>query len=233
MKIRHNLVGIVPDKNHETQKGYALGTFVNEARHYSIRGRVVAVPEVLCYNGHAVQSMKKRSYGGSYWARKISLISERSLEYDADMELQVGDEAIFHYINHNIANDEGMWLNWNGEKVYLLKYDLLYARIRDSVLHPLNGWIMVDPIEVSPVTEKGFANTGQSQYVKGRGIVRHVGNKIGGYLYYPGHVDSLDISVGDTVYFSNACSTSFEWKGHAMNEHPMYRMHRKDILALE
>lgn len=63
-----------------------------------------------------------------------------------DIEIQEGDRVIFNYLAINRDRD-GNDVNMQYNGWHILKYSDMYARIRDGVVTPLNGWAIVKGLE--------------------------------------------------------------------------------------
>lgn len=57
MKVSTNFVRITPDEDIEEAKGYFVTMVGSEHRYFSIRGKVVDIPDKLLCNGRTVRSL--------------------------------------------------------------------------------------------------------------------------------------------------------------------------------
>lgn len=65
-----------------------------------------------------------------------------SVQYDVDIELQVGDFVIFNYLAHSHAVKTGAVIDGN----ILVKYDAIYLAIRNGEIITPNGSVIVEPL---------------------------------------------------------------------------------------
>lgn len=117
------------------------------------------------------------------------------LEWDTTMELQVGDKAYFGIMQ----GTDCPRILVNDEVYYLVDYAEIRVAVRDGVIFPLNGFIVVE--EYTEVLKSKFLITEpwrKSNHKKG--VVKYVGSR--NKSYYHSDQDTFDpqmLNVGDTV----------------------------------
>lgn len=123
MRILSNNVLITPDRNDQIALNGSMIPFMNKFEEQlgaPQSGIVVAVPEKLTF------TLKEGKPG---------------LENDTDMELQVGDKVVFNFNAVEIAKGQGMVIGKN----ILVRYDMIYAAIRNGEVIVINGGVIVEP----------------------------------------------------------------------------------------
>lgn len=216
MKILKNYVVVKPNRENDEyllpgdKKLYISGIF-EQGKHAVVRGKVAVIPVGLCFS-------RKDKY--------------KSLQYDTELEVQVGDDVIYHYLEYLNHKDMGKFLFINDEKHLVISYDSIYCAIRNDQIIMCNGYILVEAA-VDDVSSKYIETLTKEHVSQKKGVVAHIGSLLKGYLDYQGVVDSDDIKVGDTVVFNEIDSLPMEYSIHQSVEKgkTMYRMQRKDVIA--
>lgn len=241
MIVTGNSVLILPDENFTKIGHLEINTHYNPAKHWAVKGVVVGVPETLCFLGEEIASLQKQqgTARDPIIMQQIQEMNRWSTEANTEMELQVGDEVMFRYIQRLAAVEDNEVLGHDflfDRAVMLTSYDELYLAIRGDEVIMLNGWIMVEPIEYSEEDMKilggNFKRYFSNMEKPGIGIVRMLGKPNKGYV--DGTPEGPDVKEGMTVLFRHSNATPIEYKSHkTLNEgtYPYYRMQRKDILA--
>jgi hypothetical protein len=190
MEAGLNYVLIRPDADWQEMAGLRLGGEWEQERQWSVWGTVVAVPPGLSFIPHIPG-----------WLEFNQWATDKSLEWDTDMELSVGDRVLYRY---NVRMDEdGVFEDADG-LLLMVRYDSIYAKQVDGELYPLNGYIFVAP--------------------DGRVVAK--GRPLRRYLHYPEREDG---EIGDRVLWSAGRGVrvevpEFETLGGLM------RMQRKEVL---
>jgi len=160
----------------------------------------------------------------------------KTMLYDTDMELRVGDRIIFEYLAYGeaIKNDPI-------DGGYCIRYDEVLVAIRGEQVIPVNGIVLIEPIDISETEEvkemskflvvPDYVKTQKSE---SRGIVRHVGSPLRGYAMDTSNsiYEADDIHVGDKVYFNSNYAIPLQYEMHRIFDKVLYRMRRKDILGI-
>jgi len=242
MIITNNSVLILPDPNFVKDGEIQLFDAFEPAKHFSVKGTVLAVPNKLNYYGDEIERLKQlpRSLDRT---KTIQELNRWSLPWDTNLGIVVGDEVYFHYMNRIAGVEDNLVLGKDelGERGLLfVDYDQLYMGTHEGLSWMLNGYILVEAIEYSD-DELMSLGGGFEKYVKskekpGFGIVRSLGigscgpNK----SYLDGSVEGPEVWDGMEVLFRHSNAVPFEYKYHkTVNEgkYAFYKMQRKDILA--
>ncbi len=97
-------------------------------QHAPVTGHVVAICKKLIFSARL---------GDSF-----------SLDWDTDIQLQVGDYVISYYLSAINALSNGRLLTDEYNNQYLvLRYDKLFASRRGDIVRPINGFNLLTPIE--------------------------------------------------------------------------------------
>jgi len=187
-----------------------LDTSFEVEKHIMTRGEVVDFGPLLYKRGHP-----------------------DSLSDDVDMEIEKGDEVIFHYNTIIVALKNQAYMEVDGEKLFIVRYDRLFAAIRDGEVIPLNGNVFVEPeIKVYDEYLPGLfrPDITKEEISCTRGVVRYKGCLVRQYaMDVP--ADEDDVEVGDKVLFHRNDSIPLEYEMHRTLPF-MYRMTRKDIIGI-
>jgi co-chaperonin GroES (HSP10) len=237
--IRDNLVLIQPTAHLNKIGEWVIFDIHDPAHHYTVKGTVLMVPDKLYFAGHQLKELGQFA-PCSQIVKQKQFLSNRSVEFDTPMELEVGDEVVFKYINHVSCVEDGRYWTFGDEKnpALFIPYDTIFMAERAEKKVMLNGWLWVEPMayEKDELTDAhGVVKNRMGGKKIGRGTIRSLGTPNKGYLY--GEVpDCDDVAVGDQVLFKKTAGVSIEWFYHqSLNEgkHPYYVMQRKDIMAVE
>lgn len=186
-----NYVLIRPEADYDTLAGLLISGQWEMERQWSVFGRVVAVPERLWFARHVDNNLVYNQF-----------VSDNSLEFDAEMELAVGDRVMFRY---NVRMDDECVYQDEDGFLLMVRYDMIYMRIDDDI-HPVNGWVFVKDGEVVAV-----------------------GKPHNGYLHYPERQD-FKVTKGDLVRYSPRRAVRMEVPEFAELGGIM-RIQRKEILV--
>lgn len=237
MRIKNNKVLILPDGHFNKDGDFELFDAFEPAKHFSVMGTIMVLPEKLLYYGKEVAELRKNRNPET--TRQIQEMMGRSMEFGTTIgDAQVGDRVAFRFMNHLNAIEEGSWVDMYGlGKALLIDWDQLYCRIgKEGNMIMLNGWIMVEPIEhtLEEMTDSAGILVLQKDIKKpGVGIVRIIGEPNFGDT--SGGDMGPDVNVGDVVLFRHSNNVPIEWAYHKVlndGKYPFYRMQRKDILAI-
>ena len=237
-RISNNMVMVKPVAHMNTIGEWQIFDIHDTSHHMSVKGEVLMVPDELYCHGDLVRKLD--AYPKCSQVTKTSqFYACRSLEYGNKMDLQVGDEVVFRYINHVecIADGRFWHVDNSGIPALFMSYDTLFMAQRGDEQIMLNGWLWVEPTLWSKeevMNDAGMVVATQGKKKVGSGCVRNVGNPNSSYLYSKGS-DLCDIKVGDDIMFQKTAGVSVEYFCHqSLNEgrHPYYIMQRKDILAV-
>ena len=222
----HVLIKLDPENNSVRLKS-GMELFVDTTyeveKHITITGEVMALPSKLHYCG-------KPNIG---------------MPWKINMELQIGDKVFMYYLSvANAFRKETFNAIVEEDARYVfIKYQYIFAAMRDGKLFPINGYILVEPsedpdllrhkeelkkVKLEWIRLKNFTNTDVNY-----GIVRYIGNPI--VKYVDKYSDSgVQIEVGDMVVTRRITDIPLEYELHqkADGGKKFWRIQRKSILAI-
>ena len=192
-----------------------IDTSFNPMQHTITSGEVIGLPSRLIFNPDD---------------------PAKTMLYDTDMELKVGDRIIFDYLAYNeaIKNDPI-------DGGHVIRYDEVLVALRGDDIIPVNGIVLVEPIDITETEEvkQMSAFLEVPDYVKQqksetRGVVRYVGTPLRAYAMDTSRTiyESDDLHVGDKVYFDASYAIPLQYDMHRLIDKTLYRMRRKDILGI-
>lgn len=122
-------------------------------------------------------------------------ITSGTMEWDTDIEVQVGDYVFFSYLKGINADH----FFYDDKLYYMIRYDHLYAIKTGSELKPINGWIVFeevkDDIESSIIVTDFVEN--YKDYI---GTAVYIGKPNRDYIYDAD--DTINVEVGDVCGFT-------------------------------
>jgi hypothetical protein len=193
-----------------------IDTSFNKMQHQVTTGTVMALPQRLYFD-------------------RTNVV--KSVEYDVDMELQVGDRVIMSYLSYGEAIK-----NASIDDCHYVRYDEIHVILRGDQVIPINGLVLIEPINMTESNEVKEVSKFLilPDYVKvqkseTRGIVRYKGKPVKRYLL--DRFDTIyesedDVQVGDYVYFSPNYAVPLQYDMHKSLPMTLYRMRRKDIQGI-
>ena len=216
--ILFNNVLIEPLPKYTHYKGLEISAFVDPQNHMPNFGTVKKVPEQLLFYPKSVRR-RTASNQGSIVRKTIS-----SLEYDAPMEVKVGDLVLFRYVS--LINKD---LYIQGD--ILIPYDHLYCKVEGDKLTMLNDWVLIRP----QVVESTVIPRKMLMPLKGRGeVVAVPESKKAKYRDYP-MMQSSRPKVGTQVFYYYKRSSKVEYNMHQTlnteGKNSLVRVRSKDICA--
>lgn len=149
--------------------------------------------------------------------------AEAPLEYDTEIEIREGDEIYFNFLSCNKAIENGRVLQDNGKHYIFLRYDRVYAIIRDGKWYGANGWKIIQPTG---------AKQAQGAFVVERssneGIVIGTGKSVRHY-WDKKYIETGFIETGDVVRYLHA--TPIENPILKMKDVNYLRIQERDVLC--
>jgi co-chaperonin GroES (HSP10) len=138
-------------------------------KHFNVRATVVGVGDKFFNFEHRNHLIGDEEL--------MSIIADKynySLPYDVDDDIMVGDEVIFFYGAHLGSFEGHMIFVHNDKWVAVINRDLVYATIRDGVVTPVNGYILVEP-DHSEKVKHGVSVPVKRKTAAGKGTVVFAG----------------------------------------------------------
>lgn len=207
MKPYYNKVLFAPDYGSENFKIdemvlQADASYIPGA-HQPITGTIVGLPDKLIYG------------------------NDDTLEFDTDINVQIGDKAIVGFFDVFQALEQ----HHTAQDAIFLRYDSLICVKRGEVFIPVNGRIIASAMKPYDLSE--YENLYKRKFHHDVRIakVKHVGQKVREY-YFTKESDGFDVEVGDVVVLDNYCDLPVENEGRELffGEKTFY-FHRTNILG--
>ena len=133
----------------------------------------------------------------------------RSMSWRTENEIQNGDIAVYYY-NDDAWND-GRFYTEGNDVYFFIKYESIYFVIREGKIIPVNGYVLVEPIDAP----QSFLTDYIKEKSKTYGHVRHIGTplKETRITRYYDDVPILngtdfscrDLQEGDFVFYPSWC----------------------------
>lgn len=227
MKVQTNHVLVLPDESFLSRGGIAIGDEYDPMKHVAVTGEVLGVGPYL-YCKSLLEALSKGPQDPySQFSHLSSMCNEFSMPFDTIDEINIGDRVMFHYINHLVAQDEGVDIFIEGRQVLLIPRYQLYMKL--FPLTPLNGYVFIEPDE--RVQENIFINKGDS--TPGIGVVKFSGLRYLSLLD-PTPTGLIHPRQGDRVVYKSS-APSVEYKYHQVlntSGRPLVRAQAHEILAI-
>lgn len=271
VKIPYNYVLVKPDPDFDEyhyrgrSTGVAVSNFIydGEGRRVSIKERnraitgvVYAVPNRIYYKMREARQMSE----GKVFAKKIDgifytvdrstrdIINDmklKSMEYEVDVELQVGDRIKFSYMVHERAMDNNSIIETTEGPMYFITYDQIFMSIDDqgNPKRMVNGYILVES-DIKELEKDGAVkgkekgqlfivdlSDGEKRERKAMvGTVVLAGTPCRGYKSIPDARDPNTVHTpGERLIFDPRGAINVDLMNHQLTEKPQYLIHRIDI----
>ncbi len=215
----NNYVVIEPDRRYSDmvigQLRLDMDTTYEPNKHSLIRGQVVALPDSLIYD--------KESY--------------LSMPWKTENELQVGDTVYYHYLSFTNAVDKNDPRRvFRGSRMYIfVKYDRIYAAIRENRVMPINGHALIEPI--GRQKKLGLSIPSRfKQHSTEIGKVKYLAKPNKGYKLDKEDIpDDENVKEGDIVVMDKVCDIPLEYPMHASIDggDKLFRVERRLLMATE
>lgn len=222
MEVLFNTVMVKFDRDNdeilfESGEKLFISTGWDPLKHAVTSGIVTQVPNKLIFNRNHPNSM----------------------QYDVDMEVQVGDRVIFDFKAESSVRKIVEPINGS----YPLRYDDIYVVIRNSEIIPVNGIVLVEACDTTEEEDVKNAmkflelpDTVIKEKSETMGYVRYLGTPCRGFLNAPSELSEVDdhINIGDKVIFHHAYAVELQYSMHQIisKGKTLYRMRRKDIFGV-
>lgn len=212
--------------------------------------KIITLSGVELYLDTRFEEQKNAPQAGTVMQipEKLTFTHEKgrpSLNFDVDMELQVGDKVIFNYNAIPAAIGSGRKINGG----YLIPYDMIYVAIRGDQVICVGGSVIVEPVSEIIKSKIIIPDAAQGKRLKTFGIVRYASalphraerfrtdiNTMSAPMRLTGDGDFLQpnrfASPGDKVYFhfANAIPLQHYQEIHGtLSRQLLYRMKHSDI----
>lgn len=196
----------------------------NPGKHVDVYGEVVALP----------LSKISRQYCG--------VEMSEVLEYDNDIDIQIGDIVYFDYLTSLIAlglmadkdADEGadidtMYINVDNSVYVFIRLDQIFLSVRGKEIIMHNGYLLVENVDKKNDLCKYMID---KQIESNVGIVRYLGGCNRSYLSSRS-CDTRDININDRVIFRDFNNQYLENQLHIslLEGKGLYKMQRRSIVG--
>lgn len=225
VRIRHDYVLVDPLPSENDSHAFKFDADYDKYKVASRRAIVLSVPDKLRYRGREGAELRKQHLRGYRHKQKLRAANTYTLEWETEMELMEGDIVYMDYLAMPNAVDDGLVI---GDKP-LVKYDDIICVVRNGQIIPVNGNLLVEPIE----NQTGAFEVVRSQDMPVKGRVLFAGKPVTHYLKYPKQKEHDDVGVGDVVYFRKAYCTPLETPGYQTLDKPYMYMQRRVVLCVE
>lgn len=197
----------------------------NKQERQVMTGIVAKVPEKLIFLTRMVFNLE---WDG---AEAIS-------DFDVDMELQEGDQIIFHYLSLHRAQKNGLIMHDKQDRIYaMIRYDKIYLAKRGDEYLSVNGQIILEKVrnESSIISNhiEIFMRNIMSLNV---GKVRHVASPVKRYFaisnsFIDKYSDHKFVRPGDVVFYYNSVDLLSErYINHEL--FGLQRINEKEVIAV-
>jgi hypothetical protein len=250
-----------PNDHIERVKGarIEIDTTYQPEKHITRTGTVIGVPESLVYyKTHTPEPEKAKMYDERYmeeFARNNPPRSYGGLPWKTEMELQVGDRVVMYFLAVDNCMKQGAYEKeyefYNGimnmdkkEEFIYVKYQNIYAVIRDEKVIPINGYVLVEPI-TNPVQEQREKEAEAKKIKLVSDDKPSNTNAVYGRIVYIGKPNIEyrekymsdegydDLKEGDEVIMKKISDIPMEYEYHAKVDggRKLFRVQRHDIIA--
>ena len=198
-----------------------LDTTYEPEKHVTVTGTVCGLPKRLTYTG-----------------------LPDAMPWKTHMELKYGDKVIMYYLSvvNAMAPEASRSMTKDGERYVWVKYQNIYAAIRNQLIVPINGYCLIEPME-----DQSWLDMGKRMKEAGLEAVRlkvksNV-NVVYGRVKYAGRPndayvdgqsdDMVNVNPGDRVVMRKISDIPMEYDLHASIDGgaKYWRVQRRRILA--
>lgn len=217
------VVKLDPENNFvRTKSGFELyvDTSFEPEKHMTLTGTVISAPDKISYSKE----------GGD-------------VPWETDVELKEGDKVVMYYlaVMNCLAKERRQSITENGEVYIFIKYHNIYAKVSDGNITPINGFILVEPVDMERDVDKKVKSLGlESVNLKEKtkkevvyGVVCYTGNKIKRYFDNTKSDEGVEVEKGNFVVMKRVRDIPIEYEYHAKIDggRKLFRVQRHDILA--
>ena len=130
-------------------------------------------------------------------------------------EIEVGDTIYFHYLGLTKENR----LDTEDQDLYAIPYHEIFCKVREGVISALNGWALVEPVEVK--SGSAWIGTDSEKISTQEGILRFIGQP-------KTDQPALNVKAGDRVVFSKNADFI-----NTIEDKEYFVMQQEDLLATQ
>lgn len=170
-------------------------------------------------------------------------LDPKRMEWETDMELQVGDKVVASYMSisnalaleHESVDDDMIVC---GKDIYCyIEYEYLYVAKRGDEIIPLNGYVLCEPVTKNVNELDGLIRIDKEDMSEHFARVKYVGSELRSYKS-PDLKEFSDskapVKEGDLIAFDRACDIPIEFGMHAemMGGKTFFRIQRCYMKAI-
>lgn len=146
-----------------------------------------------------------------------------------DMEVKVGDRIFFHYLCILNCIRDKKFIVCDGVPYFMVSYGSTYCSRRKDEVIPLNGYLMVEPVDdgIDEIVDGLYMpDSLKNNNHKNMGIVKYAGVPLKG--------EKALTKPGDKIYFTKAANVPLQYELHNDFEgnKTFYRMKYDNVLAI-
>lgn len=200
-----------------------IDTTFEPEKHVTVTGIIWGLPSHLLYSGEA----------------------NKNMPWECPMEAKIGDGVIVYYLSliNALKPQNQRYILEGKDRFVFIEYQYIYAVVRGEQILPVNGYVLIQPIEDPAITEEKsrMKKIGMELVITERrlsnnvtyGIVRYAGIPNRRYVDENNSDEGVDISVGDTIVMRKTADIPLQYSLHQkVNEgKPLLRVQRRSILA--
>lgn len=213
------LISIDRDVDRALVNGIEIDTTWEKEAHAIVSGTIYAVS-------------KLKYVSPQYRSTSAFVDGEAPLEFDADMEVQVGDYAYFNYLSMNKAIKSGRVVEIEGKMYAFIRYDRLYAVERNGEFIGVNGYILAireDYVQTSFLDLPDQRNKNEAVAVAvGAPLREYFWEKLQSAVPYKDHGF---IQPGDKIIFRETSGRQLENKVVRARDIDYIRLQEVDVFA--
>jgi co-chaperonin GroES (HSP10) len=183
---------------------------------------------------------------GTVEALPRELQFKKEIPWETEIELKLGDRVVMYFMAiQNCLSKEQKKYAQEGKDVYIfIKYHNIYAIIRGEEIIPINGYVLVEPIEDpewirlnEQASKAGLIIPDMRKLSKTHityGKIAYLGKPNLRYSEKYKSDEYYDLKVGDEIIMKKIRDIPVEYEYHAKMDggRKLYRMQRHDILAV-
>jgi len=170
----------------------------------------------------------------------------KTFPWKTNIELQIGDKVIMYFmaVQNCLAPEQRKYIVEDKEIFIFIKYHNIYAIIRGEDIIPINGYVLVEPMEdpdwtrmveqarISNIILPDLRKLSKTDVTYGK--IAYIGNPNIEYADKHKSDNFYNLKEGDEVIMKKIRDIPIEYEYHAKVDggRKLYRMQRHDILAI-
>jgi co-chaperonin GroES (HSP10) len=158
---------------------------------------------------------------------KVVLVPEHLTDENVEIEINEGDKIFFHYLSIPNAIRQNDYIIAKGKPYFIIQYDMCYVAVGDEGITPLNGTVLVAPVEEKhKFNVEGLLGVDfrEKKHSLSEGVVKYVGKPLKG--------EKSVVKPGDKILYSKASDIPLQYHLHNEFEEQLFRMKHDDVLSI-